>query len=367
MHKRVLLALLGALALVCGACKSVPSWIPGSNSAPARLDAEEVPAAIERAQKDLAAGRTESALDWMRAATAAKNLPTDQREEVQRVLEQAASKRISELSAPGQDPEALADLVDLELPRQIAVEAGLAAARAQIANGNRMDAFRLLRKLDKKFPLHHEKQAAGDMIVEIGIALAKQHKSFLIFYSTDSQAEDVLEYAILEHPWARRGDEAHKVLADLYIRHHDLDLAIERLDKLKLDHPDSELLPAARALMPELRLRLLRSPEMDRGTLLKAEDEFKNWLRDYPPEHELAAHVGVQLGDCLRRLCDSDLAIAGYYRTIENPFSVRFHARRAIEEAREAGDSERIARAQAMIDALPPPDPSKPTPPGAAP
>ena len=366
MHTRALLALLGVLALVCGACKSVPSWIPGSNSAPARLDAEEVPAAIERAQKDLADGHTESALDWMRAASAAKNLPTDQREEVQRVLEQAASKRISELSAPGKDPEDLADLVDLELPRQIAVEAGLAAARAQIANGNRMDAFRLLRKLDKKFPLHHEKQAAGDLIVEIGIALAKQHKSFLIFYSTDSQAEDVLEYAILEHPWARRGDEAHTVLADLYIRHHDLDLAIDRLDKLGLDHPDSPLHPAAQALIPELRLRLLRSPEMDRGTLLKAEEEFKLWLKTYP-EHELAAHVGVQLGDCLRRLCDSDLAIAGYYRTIENPFSVRFHARRAIEEAREAGDPERIARAQAMIAALPPQDPSKPMPPGAAP
>lgn len=360
-------AVLLALALCGPACSSVPSWIPGSNSAPARLEAEEVPAAIERAQQDLENGRTESALDWMRAATAAKNLPTDQREKVQRVLEQAADQRIDELSAPGKDPEELADLVDLELPRQISVRAGLAAARAQVANGNRMDAFRLLRKLDKKFPLHHERQAAGDLIVEIGIALSKKHKSFLIFYSTDSQAEDVLEYAILEHPWARRGDEAHMVLAQLYIRHHDLDLAIDRLDKLKLDHPDSELVPQARALIPELRLRLLRSPEMDRGTLLKAEGELKDWLRTYSPEHELAPHVGVLLGDCLRRLCDSDLSIADYYITIENPFGARFHARRAIDEAHEAGDDERANRAQAVVDALPPPEPEKPMPPGGAP
>jgi len=223
-----------------------------------------------------------------------------------------------------------------------------------------------LRKLDKKFPLHHERQAAGDLIVEIGLALAQKHKSFLIFYSTDSQAEEVLEYAILQHPWARRGDEAHQVLAQLYIRHHDLDLAIDRLGKLELDHPDSPLCPAAQALIPELRLRLLRSPEMDRGTLLKAEEELKHWLTGHP-EHELAAHVGVQLGDCLRRLCDSDLSIAGYYRTIENPFSARFHAQRAIEEAREAGDPERMARAQALVDALPPPDPSKAAPQGGAP
>jgi len=354
------------LAVACASCASLPSWIPGSKSAPARIEAEEVPAALERAQQDLAAGRTESALDWMRAATAARDLPTDQRNQVQHVLEQAASQRISELSAPGKDPEELAELVDLGLPRQLAVSAGLAAARAEIANDNRMDAFRLLRKLDRKFPLHHERQAAGDMIVEIGLALAQQHKSFLIFYSTDSQAEEVLEYAILEHPWAKRGDEAHVALADLYVLHNDLDLAIDRLEKLVLDHPDSTLRAAGRARIPELRLQLLRSPEMDRGTLLKAEDELKRWLNDYP-QHELAAHVGVQLGDCLRRLCDSDLSISGFYRTVDDEFGARFHAQRAIEEALAAGDETRARHAQALVDALPPPDPQNPVPKGGTP
>jgi TolA-binding protein len=358
--------ILCVLALACAGCASLTSWIPGSHSAPAKLDASEVPAAIERAQRDLAAGRTQSALDWMRASTAAKDLPTEQRDHVQRVLEQAASQRIAELSAPGQDPEDLADLVDLGLPRQLAVQAGIAAARAEVAKGNRMDAFRLLRKLDKKFPLHHERQAAGDLIVEIGLALAQLHKSFLIFYSTDSQAEEVLEYAILQHPWARRGDEAHQVLAELYIRHDDLDLAIDRLGKLVLDHPDSPLGPSALALIPELRLRLLRSPEYDRGTLLKAEDELKRWLRSYA-DNPLAAQVGVQLGDCLRRLCDSDLAIADFYRTVENDFGARFHAQRAVEEARGAGDEPRVRRAQALVDALPAPDPARPLAPGGTP
>jgi len=355
-----------ALALVCAGCASLPSWIPGSKSAPARIEAAEVPAALERAQQDLAAGRTESALDWMRAASAATDLPTDQRNQVQHVLEQAAGQRITELSVPGKDPEELAELVDLGLPRQLAVQAGLAAARAEVANDNRMDAFRLLRKLDRKFPMHHERQAAGDMIVEIGLALAQLHKSFLIFYSTDSQAEEVLEYAILQHPWAKRGDEAHVALADLYVLHTDLDLAIDRLEKLVLDHPDSTLRPVAQARIPELRLRLLRSPEMDRGTLLKAEDELKRWLKAYP-NHELAQHVGVQLGDCLRRLCDSDLSIAGFYRTVKNDFSTRFHAQRAVEEARGAGDEARAQRAQALVDSLPPPDPQNPVPKGGTP
>lgn len=355
-----------ALALLASGCASLPSWVPGSRSAPARLDADEVPAAIERAEKDLATGRTESALDWMRAATAAKDLPTDQRDHVQRVLEAAAGKRIEELSAPGKDPEELAELVDLGLPRQLAVQAGLAAARAQVARGERMDAYRGLRKLDRKFPLHHERQAAGDLIVEIGLALSKLHRSFLIFYDTDSQAEEVLEYAILQHPWARRGDEAHQTLADLYVKSGDLDLAIDRLEKLVLDHPDSVLRPAAQAEIPELRLRLLRSPEYDRGTLLKAEDELKRWLRAFP-EHELAPKVAVHLGDCLRRLCDSDLAIAGFYRTVKNEFGARFHAERAVIEAQDAGDEARVRRAQELVQSLPPPDPARPTPAGGAP
>ena len=361
-------SMLIALALCCAGpgCASLPSWIPGSNSAPARLDAEDVPRAIERAEKDLAAGRTESALDWMRAASAAKDLRVEQRDHVQRVLEAAAGKRIEELSAPGKDPEDLADLVDLGLPRQLAVQAGLAAARAMVTNGERMDAFRLLRKLDNKFPLHHERQAAGDLIVEIGINLSKQHKSFLIFYSTDSQAEEVLEYAILQHPWARHGDEAHQVLADLYVRHHDLDKAIDKLEKLMLDHPDSELRPAAQARIPELRLVLLRSPEYDRGTLLKAESELKQWLQSYP-NHELAPKVGVHLGDCLRRLCDSDLSIAEFYRTVDDTFGARFHARRAISEAAEAGDAGRERRSQELLASLPALAPSQPVPAGAAP
>lgn len=355
------------LALAGAGCASLPSWIPGSKSAPSTLDAQQVPPAIERAQKDLADGHTQSALDWMRAASAAKDLPTEQRNEVQRVLEAAAEKRIAELSAPGQDPDDLADLVDIGLPRQLAVQAGLAAAQAKVRKGDRMDAFRLLRKLDKKFPLHHERQAAGDLIVEIGLKLATLNESFLIFYSSDSQAEEVLEYAIIQHPWARRGDEAHMTLANLYIKHDELALAIDRLDKLSLDHPESPLVPLAQMQVPVLRLRLLRSPEYDRGTLLKAQDELEHWLRTYPPEHELARQVGVHLGDCLRRLCDNDLSIAGFYRTVGNQYGARLHAERAAEEARKAGDPGREQRAQAFVAALPPAPPTGPEPKGATP
>lgn len=350
MNIRVLpIALL--LALLTG-CAALPSWIPGSRSAPARLEASEVPAAIERAEGDLAAGRTRSALDWMRAAGAAKGLDTATRDHVQRVLEQAAQKRIAELSEPGQDPEDLADLVELGLPRQIAVQAGLAAARRLIEQGERMDAYRLLRKLDKKFPLHHEHRAAGDLMDEIGLALSREKRSFLFFWSTDAQAEEVLEYALLNHPSARQDDLAHLRLAELYEEHDDLDLAIDRLEKLVLNHPDSALRPQAQAHIPELRLALLRSPEYDRGTLLKAEAELERWLKSFPG-HELERRVGLDLADCLRRLCDNDLAIAAFYRRVNNSYGARYHAQRAVDEARGGADEQRAARAQAIVDALP--------------
>ncbi len=351
------------LLLLCAwlpSCASLPSWVPGSRAAPARLSADEVPAAIERAEQDLAAGRASKALDWMRAASAAKGLDTQTRDHVQRVLEQAATRRIDELSAPGQDPDDLAELVELGLPRQIAVQAGLAAARRLVEDGERMDAFRLLRKLDKKFPLHHEHRAAGDLLDEIGLELSGENKSFLFFWNTDSQAEEVLEYAILNHPSARQDDLAHQRLAELYEEHNDLDLAIDRLEKLVLDHPDSALRPEAQAHIPELRLKLLRSPEYDRGSLLKAEEELKRWLQSFPG-HELEPRVALDLADCLRRLCDSDMAIAAFYRRVDNTYGARYHAQRAVTEARDAADEARAARSQAFVESLPP-DPAADAP-----
>ncbi len=321
----------------------------GPERIPKKLDADRVPHAIESARMELAAGHTDRALAWMRAAVLAENLSTTKREEVQSLLEESAAKRIEELSKPGADPEELAELVDLDLPRQLAVTAGIEAARRLIEKGELVDAFEIIEKVDTKYPLHHERQQAGEVLADIGLRLSKDYSHFLIFYDRQDDAQKVLEYLILNYPRAPRCDEAYATLARIYTDDRNWSLAIDRLQKLLLNHPTSPLCVAAQAEIPSLRLRSIASPEYDRSAVLKAREELEAWLRGHSGE-AIETKVRLDLADCLRRLSDSDLGIAQFYGRVKNPTGARFHAERAAQEAREAGDVERATRAESFLE-----------------
>lgn len=340
-----ILRLFAPVLLACGlgACSMLQ----------ARLDASEVDAALVRARSQLERGETEDAVNLMRRASLAEDLSPEQRAAVEQLLEECVRKRIEELSGENPDPGELADLVSLDLPRQVAVQAGLAAARAWQQQGEEDEAFDVLQLLDKKYPLHYERVAAGDLIVELGLTMAAKKESFLVFYDSDEEAQKMLEYAIIEHPWARNSAQAYLCLAQLYEDDREFKLAIDRLEKLVLNHPNAPERPAAQARIPHLRLQLLASPEYDRAMLVTAADELKRWIRTYPDNPEREA-VARDLADCLRRLVDNDLVIARFYERVGNTYGARRHASRAVLEAREAGDEERAQDAQQYLDSLPP-------------
>lgn len=350
----LLIALTYSWISVAGGCSTVGSWLPGgAERIPAKLDAARVPHAIERAEAELAAGDAERALDWMRSAAQASGLAAETREEVQRLLERAAQARIEQLTASGADPDELADMLDLELPRQIAVTAAIRAARMMFEQGDPMDAYRLIKKTDTKFPLHHERVAAGDLLYEIGAALAADKSSFLGMFKKSDDAQEVLEYLILYYPWASECDKAYATLAAIYEDEDEWELAIDRHEKLVLNHPGSDLRVTSQAAVPRLRLASLQSPEYDRGEMLQAKSELEEWLRSYPG-HDLETGVRLHLSDCMRRLSDNDLIVARFYRTVDNAYGARRHAERAVEEARAAQDEERARAAEAFVASLPP-------------
>jgi hypothetical protein len=340
-----------ALSTACASSGKAAQETP-----PSKLEQWQVPHAIERAEADLSTGNAQRALDWMRAAVAVTDLSTETRNRVQALEEKAADMRIQQLSAPGTDSSELVDMLDLDLPRQLAVTAGIRAAQLEFAAGQPMDAFRLIKKLDTKFPLHHERVAAGDLLVEIGLHLAEHPSHFLWVFESNDNAEEVLEYVILNDPWSKRCDEANAILARLYEEGNDWTLAIDRNEKLVLNFPTSRFRPYSQARIPHLRLRALKSPEYDRNELIRARKELEEWLVRYPG-NELEPAVRQDLGDCLRRLAESDLVIARFYRTVDNQNGLRWHAERAAEEARLAGDEGRVQQAQGLLSELPPPNP----------
>lgn len=339
-----------AVLLCLASCASVPSWSPFG--IPDEVSAARAPEALERAQKALADKDAATAVRWARAGAAATGLTTELRDQLQSVLEEAAETRIAELSVPGSDPEGLEELVDLKLPRQLSVTAGVSAARLLIAAGEPYDAYEVLRRLDKKFPLHYQRVAAADLMCEIGLSFKDDDSGFFGWFETVDEAEEILEYVVLEAPWATRCDEAFAALVDIYAKDREWDLAVERAQGLVLNHPQSRLRAPMQARIPRLRLDSIASPEYDRDALLRARTELQEWLATFPG-HELERAVRLDLADCSRRLCDNDLLVSAFYERVGNVFGARRHAERAIEEAREAGDVARGNRARARLESLP--------------
>lgn len=356
MNTRTIHAFLLALAALLGAsCSSLPGWVPLSpNHIPTELAPEDVPEAVQKAEGALAKGDTATAIDWMRAASRSRGLAPEDRDRVQILLEKACAQRIEDLSNDPDGADELAELVDIDLPRQLAVEAGLRAAARMRKEGNGLDAYEVLKRLDTKFPLHHERQRAGDMMCEIGLEAITDSPGFLGFWSDRDEGQGILEYVILNAPWAKRCDEAYLALYSYYEEDHDWDLAIDRAQKLVLNHPASALRPAAQARVPHMRLASIKSPEYDRSAITKARTELQEWLLMYAGKNELEQQVRIELGDALRRLSDNDMIVSRFYHRVDNAYGARRHAERSVEEALEAGDERRAESARGWLSELPP-------------
>lgn len=340
-----------ALALAGAGCSSSP--LRRTGQVPKSIPREEVPAALERAERALAEGRSDLALEWAYVASRVEGLPTEERNRAQSLMERAADERVESLEADEGDPERLAELIDVGLPRHISVSAGIRAARAYVAQGEYKRAFTLLQRLDELYPRHYESRAAGALIAEIGIELSYRNTGWWIFGRSRPKAYQALEYLVLEHPLEPRCAEAYWRLGEMYEEDKKWATAIERLRELVLYHPRSVYVPAAMARIPHLRLASIESPEYDRKAILLARSELEEWLRVHPG-HELEPTVREDLDDALLRLAQSDLVIARFYRTVGNLFGARLHAKRALELARLADDESRAAQAQELLERLGP-------------
>jgi tetratricopeptide (TPR) repeat protein len=349
MTHRPLLALLLALAALGAGCKT--SSIQRSPEVPSRIEPEEVPGAIAAAEEALLADRPQLAMDWMRVASTLEGLPSDQRVRVQRLLEISADRFIAEVERDERAAEVLSEVLDLELPRQVAVTGALRGAQLYQAREEPWEAVKVVQAVDKRYPTHHLRPEAGRLLVECGLTLSELPSGW--FSSNRDNAYAALEYVSVHYPAADRGDEALMRLAEMYEEDRRFDLAIGRHEELTTNDPESPLLPYSLARIPHLKLAAIASPEYDRRAVLEARRDLERWLADYPG-HPVAEAVEYDLVDALVRLTVSDLGVARFYARIDNPAGVRYPAERARREAEAAGDAGLVARADALLAELPP-------------
>ena len=317
---------------------------------PYDYEADQVPEILAQARSELAGEvPAEEAdpvdlVDRLRSARAVPELPAGLRQEVQNALEEAAARLID----GSEEPSPLEDLVEYDLPRRLSVEAGIRAAHLHYAEGERMRAFRTVRTVDGKFPQHHQRLEAGRLLAEVGLDLAADHGRYGIFFRYRSLAIQVLEYFVQEYPSDPAGPRGLRALAEIYEDRRRHELAIAKNQDLLLWFPEDPLVAEAEADIPRLRLAALGSPEHDRKQMRLAREELDAWLADHPG-HPLTASVELLRLDCLRRLADNDLVVGRFYRTVKNLTGAEYHARRALETARDGGDAEQIEEAEGLL------------------
>ena len=280
----------------------------------------------------------------MLGAQQTPGLNSNLRAQIQAVGERAASQLIYSSTKPKE----LEELFKLDLPRQLAVEAGIRAARLYYERGDRMRAYRLIKKVDAQHPQHPRRNVSGPLLAEIGFSLAEDKRRYALFFRYSSLSPEVLEYFVLNYPSDPNGPQALWVLGERYEKNGRWRLAIEKHEDLILWFPTDARAPESEARIPHLRLAELESPEHDRGQLTRARKELEKWLVDHPG-HPIEEEVRLDLTDAIRRLCDNDLVVARFYRRVKNFTGAEFHARRALAQAREGGDDKQIAEAEDLL------------------
>lgn len=331
---------------------------PGCALLHSSSSAEDTAAAdklLTRAESDLAAGKNEQALSELRDARDLSSLSSDQKNRIDLLLERCAEARIGELSKAGSDPDEMEELFDLNLPRQIAITAGVRTAKLMLDQGEPIDAYSMIKKVDTRYPpagTHHERVLAGDILFEAGMKLAESHFSILGLFSDQDDAKAILEYLVQNYPKEQRCDQAYRRLAKLYEGDRLWSTSIERYQDLVTYHLDSPLAIEAEWRIPHLRLVSLRRPDYDRRELLRALDELNAWLEAHAG-NEFEARAGADRKDCLKRLAQSDLIVAHFYTEVEQWDGARIHAERALILAGQSGDASTISKAERSMAGLP--------------
>ena len=208
--KSPLLPGLALLALASCSSSPIASVSP--------MDPDQVPATLMAAQAStadqLADGQLVDTVADLLSANKARGLDTRTRVEVRTALELYAQ----ELADRGENPRALEDLSETDLPARISVPAGIRSATLYLAREDRKDAFKTIKKLDTRYPSHGLRDEAGDLLMEIGNSyyFDKRRKFFLFPYS--SNAPQVYEYLSTEYPKHPETDDALNRLADTYAK-----------------------------------------------------------------------------------------------------------------------------------------------------
>lgn len=306
---------------------------------------------LELAQAELQAGEYPTALERLIELRQVSGLHPEDRNRCEELLERGVGQAVEHYSGPEYTAGDLVDLYDLDLTPRLKAWAGTRAADRKLSEGRRIDAVKMIRRVEQALPSHPERSFAGDVLARAGLSLAADDGRYWLLFRYRSRGLEALEFLVLTYPFERRCPEAYLTLAEIYADRGNLEEAITHYEDLLVYHPASPQAALAQARLGNTRMKRMEKDDFDRSELENARKELELWLVRYP-EHELRPWVEERLTLCRERLAENDLIHARYYETVRAPFGARLHAQRALEEAVAAGSADKEAEAREILAAV---------------
>jgi DNA repair protein RecO (recombination protein O) len=344
------------MLFACASLAALTGASLGCSSSGRRAQELRPEQAVARLAEVEAAAPTQAPLDTLRDLADlwnTANLPPETRVRLDERLEATLAAVLPALSSPRGDEDTLADLFDLDLPRRLRARIAVARARVLLDQGERKDAWRQIRELDALYSVHEERAAAGAVVAEAGLSMARDPGRYFVIFRYRDAAVEVLDDLLLHYPSEPRCVEAYVELAAILAEQHEFTRAIERLEELVVYFPDTPEAIEGELRIPELRMDQVGSAEKDRGGLTRAHTEVERWMESHADamdaDPRLALRARAAQTRAVRLVVDSDLAIAAYYRRIDQPTGQRLHAERALSVAESNQESERAARARELL------------------
>jgi hypothetical protein len=304
---------------------------------------------IQEARAEYDAGELDIALDRLARLHQTSSIDPALRKQAGGLLNDTCVAVIAQLLEEG-DPDSLDRIYALELPPRLRVEAGIAAARAYLDEGERVQCFKIVRKVERKFPLHHMGLPAGDLLLEAGLSLAADDSTWFLFFSpAKDRALETLDFMVLNYPFHPGCDQALNALAKLYEDANWHERAITNYEDLVAFYPESALAPEAQARIPLLRLYQMDRADNDRAEILRSRDEARTWLERYP-NNELSEPMRALFDEAETRLVKNDLVVARFYLRVNEAFGAELHAKRALEEAQYAANEALVKEATLVLE-----------------
>lgn len=330
------------------------TWTPGCRSGSIDdIDRQNARENIDLAEQDIQSGVLQRALERLVAVREVHGLDPDVRAREEELLEHATRRRLDELK--NSDSEELEQLYAEPLPERLKAQAGILAAERMLAEGARVSAYKMIKKVDQALPSHPERVLAGDLLARAGLSLIRDPGRYYLLLRYRTRGIQALEYLVVNYPLDPHCPEAYHALSETYEKTGELDLAIERTADLLLYHPHSPFAVADGLRLPYLRMKRMPRDDYDRAELWLTHQELQTWLERHP-DHELADWGRELVRECQARLVASDLALARYHERTRCPFGAELHAERALRTARDAGLEEQAREAEGLLRRSSPPD-----------